>query len=187
MFANGKRPPTVVRTVSLPVKKHNDKSRSSTPKPATPNAPSPKLTSHNVRDGKPTHTAKVKRSALNAPSVKSPPLRSVVSTLKRKAPGAAIQFDSDSDTEDPSDLDFALSSKRLRPDSPATAGAGRDDAQREIFDLVLCDAEDEKKWPIRHGAVMTNGEHAKEYRAAFGEGEQCTVRLRYPSDYPPER
>jgi hypothetical protein len=192
MFANSKRPPTVVRTVSLPAKKHTDKSRSSTPRPGTPNnAPSPKPATHlnphkNNNVARSKHTNKPHRSS---PSVKSPPLRSTVNALKRKAPEAAVQFDEDSDTEQPSDLDFALASKRVRPDSPAIVGASRDegDAQRVIFDLAAWKPEEEDKWPIVHGAEMTNGEHAKEYRAAFGEGEMGTVGLRYPSSCLPER
>jgi hypothetical protein len=185
MFLNGKRPPTVVRTVSLPVKKlaDKDKSRSSTPKLVSDaSSRDARLSSHKLESVKPTKS-RHKAKPSSSPSVKSPPPRAP--SLKRKIPVVTTQFDSDSDS-DGADIDFdSITTKRLKGNSrspPASINT-----HRETFELGPWTEEDDKRWPIRHGAQMTNGEHARQYRAAFGEGDQCTVKLRYPSNSPMER
>jgi hypothetical protein len=175
MFANGKRPPTVVRNVSLPAKK--DKSRSTTPisQPSSRRHDSSRLLA------KP----KVRSGPLlsPSPSVKSPPR---AASLKRKAPESSTPFDSDSSSDDDGSLDLrANSAKKAKQDSKEPEADF--DSARQTFNLLSCSSDEQKRWPMRHGADMTGGEFAKDFRPAFGEGEECTVKLQYPSNWPPER
>jgi hypothetical protein len=217
MFLGAKRPPMVIRKVSLPTKKSDDSkfkkpSSSSSSSSSTHKAAS--STSHHTsgRDSAAAQDRKRKHSllrpddALRKPqqqrSSSSPAASRRKAVAKRKAPTPTLQtFSSESSDDDDNESGFddinvdGVRRKRARP-SPGfhTRETLSPDPNRSIWDLTAAERQGkgsaEEEGRFRHAIDLTTGAYAREYQDVFdgeGEAEKAVVRLRYPSGFRPEK
>jgi H3 lysine-79-specific histone-lysine N-methyltransferase len=200
MFLGAKKPPTVVRKVSVAVKKEEPKpspSQSHSSKPSN-RAPSRKSSIQQVHrtknnDGRrvslPQATAGAERH--NASKTSRQHLGPPTPGLKRKTRSpSAPQWGSDSEEEDDETATDMLNRKRLRSSSREPGSAV--DLNRTIFGVRNLTLEKDESLDIIHSADIVSGDYAKEYRNDVFDQNPPTentpvVRLQYPGNYPMER
>lgn len=181
MFSAKNRPAIV--TAKTQVKKVvSTSAKSVSPRPQ--NSPRPSSAQTSKSNG---YLKSKPSSRLSSPasySVKPPPNAPRANTLKRKAPQPAVQFDTDSESDD-SGVDSVLHAyKKIKQDSKSphpSIGPSRKTFKNESWT-----AEDENKYPLTHGADIANAE-MKGYAPAFDDEQRHVVKLRYPSNCSRER
>jgi hypothetical protein len=186
MFLGGKRPPTVIRRVSVPVKQTDRKPGA--PRPAG-TRPSSNLSSNGAlrKQTDPAKASRVHKStAANRPRSKLSPAQQRPRVVKRKAPSPGVQLFSSGSDDDGNDEEIDLTTTK----KPRINGHDslKPDPKRRIFQVTSWTPEDNEKWPMRSGADITTGQYAKEYRAVFENADSgAFVELQYPSNCPTER
>jgi hypothetical protein len=186
MFLGGKRPPTVIQRVRVPIKQTDR--RLDAPRP-TGTRPSSNPSSNGALQKK---SDAVKGSRVHKSTVASRPRPNLapapqrVRVVKRKAPSPGVQlFSSSSDGDDEDEGIDLTATKRARTNGHDSL---EPDPKRRTFRVTPWTPEDNEKWPMRNGADTTTGQYAKEYKAVFESVDSgAFVELQYPSNCPTER